>query len=172
MIRIESESGGGEDFVAELMGQTEERAEMAVFDAIQHLRTKAIEKVSGQRSGRTYLVPGQRSATYQASNPGEPPAVATGKLRQNINAEGPNNDGSEISGKVGVDLRVVPYARRLEYGGVHVQAKDQVFPTADGFRRVRAGTVIRVAPRPWLRPTFDQERAAVERMMQRRLDRG
>ena len=172
MIRMVSESGGGEDFVAELLGQTEARGEMAVFDAIQHLRTKTIERLTGQRSGRTYFVPGEQNATYTASLPGQAPASATGKLRQNINAEGPTNDGREISGRVGVDLRVVPYARRLEYGGVHFQRRDQVVRFPDGFRLIRAGTVIRTAPRPYLRPTFDQERAAVESMMQRRLDQG
>lgn len=41
-----------------------------------------VETLSGQRSGRTYRVPGTRQF-YTASAPGEPPASRTGQLREN-----------------------------------------------------------------------------------------
>ena len=172
MMRMESESGGGEDFVTELMAETEQRAEVAVWEAAQHLRGRVVERLTGQRSGRRYYVPGAENATYTASNPSQAPASATGKLRQNIAAESPRWFGHEVGARVGVDLRVVPYARRLEFGGVHVQARDQVVRSPDGFFMVKAGTVIRTDPRPFLRPTLDAERTTMERMMQDRLDRG
>lgn len=172
MIGMESESGGGEDFVAELVAQSRERAEVAVWEGAQHLRNRTVQRLSGGRSGRTYYVPGAMNATYTASSPGQAPASATGKLRQNINAEAPRWSGDEIASRVGVDIRVVPYARRLEFGGLHVQARDQVVRGIDGFFMVKAGTVIRTAPRPYLRPTLDAERTTIERMMQDRLDTG
>jgi hypothetical protein len=170
-MRIESEEGGGEDFVVELMAETEEAAKVAVFDAVTFLRGRVVEKLTGNGSGRTYFVPGAMAATYVASSPGQPPASATGKLRQNINASRVESDGVEVSATVGVDLKVVPYARRLEFGGVHVQEKDQAVRTPNGWFTVKAGTVIKTEKRPYLRPTFDENKAEVERRMQMVLDR-
>lgn len=153
-MRMESEGGGGEDFVVELMTETEELAKVAVFDAVTFLRGRVLEKLTGNRSGRTYRVPDTLGTTYVASAPGQPPASVTGKLRQNINASRVESDGREVSAKVGVDLAVVPYARRLEFGGAHVQG----------------GTVVRILPRPYLRPAFDENRAEAEAKMQRILD--
>jgi len=50
------------------------------FQAAVELRNSALKVLSGSRSGRIYRVPGTR-AHYQASAPGEPPAVRTGNLR-------------------------------------------------------------------------------------------
>ena len=154
-MRIESEEGGFEDFVVELMAETEEAAKVAVFDAVTFLRGRVLEKLTGNRSGRTYRVPDTDGAFYVASAPGQPPASATGTLRQNINASRVESDGVEVSASVGVDLSVVPYARRLEFGGAHVQG----------------GTVVRTLPRPYLRPAFDENRSEAEARMQRALDR-
>ncbi len=48
--------------------------------AALELRNSALDVLSGQRSGRRYLVPGTRTY-YTASAPGEAPAVRTGALR-------------------------------------------------------------------------------------------
>ena len=50
------------------------------YRASNELRNAALEVLRGQRSGRIYRVPGTK-ATYQASAPGEPPAVRTGTFR-------------------------------------------------------------------------------------------
>lgn len=50
------------------------------YRASNELRNAALEVLRGQRSGRIYRVPGTK-ATYQASAPGEPPAVRTGAFR-------------------------------------------------------------------------------------------
>ena len=54
--------------------------------ASEFARNRLIEKLSGNRSGRTYLVPGT-STTYTASAPGEAPASRTGQLRGSIEYE-------------------------------------------------------------------------------------
>ena len=170
-MRIESEEGGFEDFVVELMAETEEAAKVAVFDAVTFLRGRVVEKLTGNGSGRTYFVPGATAATYVASAPGQPPASATGKLQQNINASRVQSDGVEVSATVGVDLRVVPYAHRLEYGGFHVQQQDQAVRTPNGWFTVKAGTVIKTEKRPFIRPTFDENRAEVEARIEMILNR-
>ncbi len=137
----------------------------AVLAAAHHVRTKVIERLSGQRSGREYFVPGARFATYRASEPGEAPASATGKLRQNVNVEGPTIEGDEVSARVGVDGQRVPYARRQELGGSHVQRQTQAVRTPTGWITVMAGTVIYTAPRPYLRPTFMAEKPEALRIM-------
>lgn len=159
------------DFERHLLESTRARMPGAALAAAHHLRNKVVERLSGQRSGREYFVPGARSATYRASQPDEAPASATGKLRQNVNVDGPIVEGDEAGARVGVDGDRVPYARRLEFGGVHVQEQTQAVRTPTGWITVKAGTVIRIAPRPYLRPTFMQERAAALEIMQEALNR-
>lgn len=50
------------------------------YSAANELRNSSQEILRGQRSGRTYRVPGTKSR-YTASAPGEPPAVRTGSFR-------------------------------------------------------------------------------------------
>lgn len=171
MIQVGTDITFSPSFEAELLGQARDRMPGAVFAAAHHLRGKVIERLSGTRSGRTYFVPGASSATYRASAPGEAPASATAKLRQNVNVEGPYVADNEVSARVGVDGQRVPYARRLEMGGAHVQRETQAVRTVDGWITVKAGTVIRTAPRPYLRPTFMAEREAVEAMLEKALNR-
>jgi hypothetical protein len=163
--------GGGREFVEELFGRLEGNAEAAVFAATQFMRGKVVERLTGNRSGRTYFVPGAMRATYQASAPGESPASATGKLRQRVVADRFRRQGKDVTGRVRVDLRSVPYARRLEYGGVHVQGRTVSFPTPTGFITVKAGTLIRTAPRPYMRPAFDENREEGFRIMEAELNR-
>jgi hypothetical protein len=50
------------------------------YRAANEMRNAALLVLRGQRSGRRYLVPGTKRY-YQASAPGEPPAVRTGIFR-------------------------------------------------------------------------------------------
>lgn len=51
--------------------------------ASEFARNELIKKLSGYRSGQTYLVPGTNT-TYTASAPGEAPASRTGQLKGSI----------------------------------------------------------------------------------------
>lgn len=74
------------------------------------------------------------NVTYTASAPGEPPAVQTGRLRQSVATE-ISNDG--MVGKVGTDLE---YGRELEQGRSNM------------------------APRPWLKPSFEQSENEIKQI--------
>lgn len=101
-----------------------------VFRAGSILRNSIIRSFDPPKSGDLYRVPGTKSKVYQASAPGEPPAVATGNLRRNIEVL---MRGQEEA-TVGVhDVTRVEYAPYLEHG------------------------TRKMAPRPWLRPAFDRE---------------
>ena len=82
-----------------------------MLEASQEVRNKAVEKLSGPRTGRVYKVPGT-NRTYIASAPGEPPAVQVGDLRKSVKS-GVEKDGRDVIGFVGSDL---PKAPMLEYG--------------------------------------------------------
>ena len=62
--------------VAEVQKEVVARA----YSASNELRNASQHVLRGQRSGRTYRVPGTKK-TYQASAPGEAPAVRTGAFR-------------------------------------------------------------------------------------------
>jgi hypothetical protein len=134
--------------------------ERAVLAAELLLERKVKEKLSGQRTGRRYRVPGTRAATYVASRPGEPPAVLFGHLRNSIGHTKPVRRGNTVSGAVGTSLsrdrganrKALPYARRLEFGDP-------------------PGTPGRIAPRPYLRVVFEEQREAVRRLWARMLKR-
>jgi len=50
------------------------------YQAVNELRNASLYVLRGQRSGRIYRIPYTKK-TYQASAPGEPPAVRTGMFR-------------------------------------------------------------------------------------------
>ena len=62
-----------------LKGVEKEVASRA-YRATNHLRNASLYVLRGQRSGRRYRIPYSKK-TYQASAPGEPPAVRTGVFR-------------------------------------------------------------------------------------------
>lgn len=79
------------------------------------LRNSELQVMSGQRSGRIYRKPHSK-ATYQASAPGEPPAVRTGTLRRSFNpgVEGtPSGKSYTVKSFIKTDLK---YATYLENG--------------------------------------------------------
>lgn len=78
---------------------------------------------------------GKASRVHQASAPGEPPAVDTGRLRSSVSHEGPYVDGNRVHGRWGTN---VEYADDLEFG------------------------TSRIAPRPWARRAEEETRDAVD----------
>lgn len=77
--------------------------------ATNELRNEVLQTLEGSRSGKTYYVPGTKR-TYTASAPGEPPAVASGRMKGNIRGRVKTTVmGSE--GEVGTSL---DYPRILE----------------------------------------------------------
>ena len=83
--------------------------------AVNAIRNAELEVMRGQRSGRIYKKPG--GGTYQASAPGEAPAVRTGNLRLSWSGE------LEIEGSTSGDIKVgaqlvsnTEYAQYLEFG--------------------------------------------------------
>jgi len=126
-----------EDF-AKVMQKVDSTSKARMNEAVMEVRDKTIETLSGPRTGRTYRVPGTHQ-TYTASAPGEPPAVATARLRQSIKG-GVEGEGKKILGFVGSD---VPYSAMLEFGSS------------------------KVAARPWLRRSFEESEAKVREIFAR-----
>jgi len=110
-----------------------------MHEAVIELHKTTVETLSGSRSGRTYRVPGTKK-TYTASSPGQPPAQATGRLRQSIKWA-VNSIAGKLIGKVGTNL---DYGVMLEYGT----------------RRMKA--------RPWLRVSSDKASAKIKQIFGRK----
>ena len=128
--------GIGITFVSNLeqvMGKIDETAKARMNEAVNTVRNQVLETLSGSRSGRTYKVPGTQK-TYTASAPGESPAQATGELRQSISTE-VEGQGRDIVGRVGTDK---------------IQGKMTEFGTKN------------MAPRPWLRPSFEKREGDIK----------
>lgn len=64
----------------QITAQIKHEMEGRAFVAANELRNAELQVLRGQRNGRIYTVPGTKSK-YQASAPGEPPAVRTGIFR-------------------------------------------------------------------------------------------
>lgn len=105
---------GAKGAINQMKGDSFER----MIKAVNIARNETLKTLSGNRSGRTYKVPGT-SRTYTASAPGEAPAQATGELRQSVKAA-VDIEGSNIIGRVGTDLE---YAPCLEYGTENMAAR-------------------------------------------------
>jgi hypothetical protein len=104
--------------------------------AANEVRNETVERLSGERSGRTYKVPGTQ-VTYTASAPGEPPAVATSDLRQSIKVAVDDKSG-RLLGSIGSDL--------------------------DKSLWLEKGTS-QMLPRPFLEPSFRSAQARVKEIM-------
>ena len=117
----------------------EDAAGKRMAEAVQAVRTQVLETLSGSRSGRTYYVPGTKR-TYTASSPGQPPAQATGGLRQSIKTSVSGED-KVVVGIVGTDLE---YGRCLEFGTRNM------------------------SPRPWLRVSFEKSSEKVKSILGKR----
>ncbi len=113
-------------------------AKERMVEAVQTVRATVLGTLSGPRHGRTYTVPGTHR-TYTASSPGEAPAQRLGELRQSVSTLVVGR-GAELTGAVGTNKDHGPM---LEFG-----AK-------------------KMAPRPWLRPSFERAARAVQNIFQR-----
>lgn len=113
--------------IPEAKKKIKEDAYARMVKAVNAVRNETLVTLSGNRSGRTYFVPGTMR-TYTASSPGEPPAVATGQLRQSVRTQ-VDNSSSMIIGYVGSTLI---YAPCLEFG------------------------TRKMAARPWLKKSFEK----------------
>lgn len=111
----------------EVIRTIENMAFKRMLEAANEVRNTVLETLSGSRSGRTYKVPGTRR-TYTASAPGQPPAVATARLRQSVKTS-IEVENRAVVGKVGTDLE---YGKALEFGTKNMAA------------------------RPWLKRSFDE----------------
>lgn len=85
------------------------------------------------------------------SRPGEPPKKVSGRLFQSI-ATAQMDTATSVVGYVGTN---VEYARRLEDGFVGTDA---------------AGRTVDFAPRPFLKTTLAEERAAIQRILARAIE--
>lgn len=136
----------------------------------QHLVNQVKLTLRGQRHGRRYRVPGTKGryvkdeqgrfvldpvtgkrkrrrgklAYYTASAPGEPPAVATGRLRNSVTWTLERHDSGPVTE---ITTRVEP---RVKYAGW----------LEEGTRRMK--------PRPYLKPTWQRERERVRAYLLRR----
>jgi hypothetical protein len=116
--------------------QIENNVDTILVKLQQNLKTKMEDATMAVRNKSLEVLSGTRSGrtyvipgtkvTYTASAPGEPPAVQTGRLRQSVATE-ISSDG--MVGKVGTTL---DYGQELEQGRSNM------------------------APRPWLKPSFEQ----------------
>lgn len=99
---------------AEILMGMRPRAAAAVERAAMLFTSELQRTLTGKRSGRIYYI-GKSRREHQASAPGEPPAVLTGRLRQSMAWTKPHWDGNTVTSEVGTN---VVYAARLEYGGM------------------------------------------------------
>jgi HK97 gp10 family phage protein len=113
--------------IPEAKAKIKDEAFQRMVKAVNAVRNETLVTLSGNRSGRTYFVPGTMK-TYTASSPGEPPAVATGQLRQSIKTS-IEQVGLNIIGYIGSGI---VYAPCLEFG------------------------TKKMSPRPWLKPSFEK----------------
>lgn len=121
-----------------VIGALDNIAGQRMTEACIHVQNKTKEKLSGKRTGRVYRVPGT-NRTYTASAPGEPPAVMTGQLRTSIKYRIVGD--MKVTGEVGSELKK---AVELEFG------------------------TERIKPRPFLRPTFQEELPKIKNILSRR----
>ena len=124
-----------------------------MYEAVSVIRGQTLITLSGNRSGRTYLVPGTHK-TYTASAPGEAPAQATGELREHVSTS-VETKATNVLGKVGIPesaknkitgLSIGDYAICLEYGTTNMAARPWLLPS---FNKVK-GQVKSILGAKWL----------------------
>lgn len=151
MAEIEMWDTGWKDMLVDIEAETIQAALNGVNDAGNHLRNETINKVAkGTRTGKLYRRPDKKM--HQASAPGEPAKTDSGHLIQNINHSGAQYVNGEVVTRVGVDGKIVKYAARLELGGFHI---------------AKNGRAVYMEKRPFLRPTFEEQRETmIDKIMQ------
>jgi HK97 gp10 family phage protein len=106
-----------------VMAEIATKSDTIINAAALEVRTEAQNSMRPPKSGRIYRVPGF-SRTYQASAPGEAPAIRTGNLRSSILVEfvGP------CYRRVGTN---VEYAKYLEFGTRRISARPFLRPALE-----------------------------------------
>lgn len=122
-----------------VLPKLESVATQRMHAAVNEVRNEVLETLSGERTGRTYRVPGT-NRTYTASAPGEPPAVMLGQLRNSITG-------------------VVETERRSTKGIVGTELVKGL--------QLEKGTK-NMAPRPWLERSFERSLNRVKEILSRR----
>lgn len=87
-------------------------------------REMATRHASGNRTGKSYRVPGTRGTFYIASAAGEPPAVRTSNLLTSIQAE---FSDAEMEGTITLN----DYGWYLDQGTDRIAARPWITPTLD-----------------------------------------
>ncbi|MFW5855780.1 MAG: HK97-gp10 family putative phage morphogenesis protein [Bacillota bacterium] len=100
--------------------EQKKRAKKAGLEAESDVK----EKLTGDRSGRTYKIPGTNK-TYTASSPGEPPAQRTGETRGSISHEVRKEKGG-YGAYTGSPLERAPM---LEFGTKNMEPRPFLKPT-------------------------------------------
>lgn len=130
--------------IPEMLRRVDDTAKERMHEAVNLVRNATVETLSGDRKpdpDRIYRVPGTKKPKfYQASSPGEPPAVQLGDLRKSVK-RGVKKERGKLTGYVGSKL---PKAPMLEFG------------------------TRKMAPRPWLRPSFEKSEADIRDIFMRR----
>lgn len=124
----------GDSVKAKLVGTAAKNVQLAGV----YLKSKIKLKLSGNRSGRVYRVPGTKTL-YTASAPGEAPASRTGTLRNAI---------------------VMKVTKTVNTVAAHVGPK-KLGPDPGYAFYLEFGTR-KMSPRPFLRPVFKEEKGQVE----------
>lgn len=122
-----------------VMHSMKDAASKRILEAANEVRNTVLETLSGDRSGRTYYVPGTRRK-YTASAPGQAPATATSELRQSVKAS-VESEGMEIIGKVRSESK---HALPLELG------------------------TRKMAARPWLRVSLEKTKPKIRAILRKR----
>ena len=140
-----------EDHIPEAKQKLGKEIYKRMRESVEIVKTKAVEKLSGARHGRQYRIPGT-NRFYTASAPGEPPAVRLGELRQHVYTRVGEGDGlvagqvtGDVVGEVGTDT-----------------IQGQVTETGSK----------KMAPRPWLEPSFEESQEQVIRTFTRPMEDG
>lgn len=106
-----------------LYNQVTQEAKSRGYRAANALRSASLEVLRGQRSGKIYRKPFTKKATYQASAPGEPPAVRSGTLRRSWQ---PRAQSEKDGGSVTVHPAIwtdVKYAPILQEGSPKMEPR-------------------------------------------------
>ena len=142
MIGVTVRGDDFEGFAEEAFAELKPKMTRGVVAATLHLQGAIKRKLSRRGTGRTYR---RRKVLHTASQPGQPPALDTGRLRNSIAVTDPKWDGWSVSAEVGTN---VEYARILEFGG-----------------RTGRRNATRIAPRPYMRNTVEEETPRIEKVL-------
>lgn len=90
------------------------------------------ESFRGQKTGRLYRV-SKTGPLHQASAPGEPPAILTGRLRQSVVFE-LTERGDGIEAVIGSSVK--DYPAMLEFGTSRMEPRPAWIPALDLLRKI------------------------------------